>query len=277
MNIRPASDNWERGSPYEQYIGRWSRRIAPLFLSWLNLPAARRWVDVGCGTGALSAAILDYCSPSSLVGIDPSEGFLELARHSLGRQAQFLLGSATTLPLGDSTGEVLVSGLVLNFVPDLPAALVEMGRVATSGGTIAAYVWDYADRMEVIKRFWDAAGSLDPAAVPLHEAVRFPQCNPHALSQAFADAGLTQVATTALDLTADFVDFDDYWHPFLGGQGPAPAYLVSLSEQHRSALRAALQSTLPAGPGGRISLGARAWAVRGTKCGERPNPMHRAP
>jgi ubiquinone/menaquinone biosynthesis C-methylase UbiE len=268
MNAGPVTDTWERGSPYEQYIGRWSRKIAPLFLAWLEQPASKRWLDVGCGTGALSAAILDHCSPSSLVGVEPSEGFLKLAVQNLAGKAHFLAGNAAALPLGGGECDVVVSGLVLNFVPALPAALSEMRRVTRPGGTIAAYVWDYADRMEVIKSFWDAAASLDPAAAQLHEGTRFPVCSQSALKEAFETAGLTEVQTIPLDLVAEFADFEDYWRPFLGGQGPAPAYAMSLSEEQRTALRDKLKAGLPSAPGRTIALGARAWAVRGATRGD---------
>ncbi len=263
MNTSHVSDTWERGSPYEQYIGRWSRTIAPLFLTWLDQPAGKRWLDVGCGTGALSAAILDRCAPSSVVAVDPSDGFLELAAHNLAGKARVLAGNAAALPLDGGACDVVVSGLVLNFVPALPPALSEMRRVTALGGTIAAYVWDYADGMEIIKYFWDAAASLDSAAARLHEGTRFPVCKPSALKTAFEEAGLTDVETTAIEVIAEFVDFEDYWRPFLGGQGPAPAYAMSLSEERRATLRATLKSALPQAVGGAISLRASAWAVRG--------------
>jgi SAM-dependent methyltransferase len=264
MTTQPVSDTWERGSPYEQYIGRWSRAIAPLFLAWLASPVDQRWLDVGCGTGALCAAILDRCAPRGVVGVEPSDGFRELATRNLGERVRFLAGNAASLPLEDGACDVVVSGLVLNFVPDLPGALAEAKRVTASGGTIAGYVWDYADGMEVIKAFWDAAASLDPAAERLHEGARFVSCNPAALREAFEAAGLAAVDVTALDVTARFVDFDDYWRPFLGGQGPAPAYAMSLSEEQRAALRARLETTLAPSGNGTIALGARAWAVRGS-------------
>ena len=268
MSTGPVSDTWERGSPNENYIGRWSRRIAPLFLSWLDQPANRRWLDVGCGTGALSAAVLDRCAPGRLIGVEPSEGFRTLAAQNLGSQLVVLAGDAAALPLDSRTCDVVVSGLVLNFVPDLSKVLAEMMRVAVPGGTIAAYVWDYAGRMEIIKSFWDAAVSLDQAASPLHEGVRFPVCNPSALKDAFERAGLGRVETTSLEVTAEFADFEDYWGPFLGGQGPAPAYAMSLSDGKRAALRARLEAALPAGANNTICLPARAWAVRGGKRGD---------
>jgi SAM-dependent methyltransferase len=258
-----AADTWEQGDPYERYIGRWSRGIAAPFLAWLDRPGGQRWLDVGCGTGALSAAILERASPKSLVGVEPSTGFLELAARHLGGRASLRAGSAAALPVESRTCDVVVSGLVLNFVADLPAAMSEMRRVTVPGGTVAAYVWDYADRMEIIRHFWDAAASLDHAAAQGHEAARFPLCHPSALRSAFEQAGLVEVETTSLELSAEFADFEDYWQPFLGGQGPAPAYAMSLPPARRAALRARLQSALPAAAGGALTLRAGAWAVRG--------------
>ncbi len=263
MSADAVSDTWEQGSPYERYIGRWSRRIAPGFLAWLDAPANLRWLDVGCGTGALSAAILDRCTPSGLMGVDPSEGFLGLAAQHLGPRALLRTGSATALPLDDGSCDMLVSGLVLNFIHEVSAALAEMKRVTAPGGAIAAYVWDYADRMEIIKRFWDVAAALDPEAARLHEGVRFPLCQPDALQAAFEASGLDQVATTPVEVTAKFPDFDDYWAPFLGGQGPAPAYLMSRSDEQRAEIKARLAAALAPDAGRGFSLAARAWAVRG--------------
>jgi len=262
MDRKHVSDTWQRGNPYEQYVGRWSREVAPLFLSWLNIPAGRRWLDVGCGTGALCAAIVDRCSPSSVAGVEPSEGFLKTARENLAGRAALHQGSATALPLADASVDAVVSGLVLNFVPDQPAALREMTRVTRKGGTIAAYVWDYAGKMELMRYFWDAAVELDADAARLDEGPRFPICRPEALEQLFASAGLEAIEVKAIDIPTTFADFDDYWQPFLGGQGPAPAYAMSLDESARSRLRDHIRARMPAEANGLISLTARAWAVR---------------
>ena len=258
------SDRWERGDPYEQYVGRWSRRVAPLFLAWLKIPAQRRWLDVGCGTGALSAAILDNCSPLSVIGVEPSEGFLEKAKEQLGARVLLRRGSAAEIPLEDRSVDVAVSGFVLNFVPDARAAVREMARVTTDGGTIAAYVWDYAGRMEMMRHFWDAAVDLNPDAAKLDEGVRFPLCRPEALTELFASAGLGGTEVTAIDIATSFATFEDYWRPFLGGQGPAPAYAMALEETARTRLRDRLRERIPLQADGSISLSARAWAVRAT-------------
>jgi SAM-dependent methyltransferase len=259
-----VSDTWERGSPYEQYVGRWSRRVAPLFLSWLNVPAGHRWLDVGCGTGALCAAIADRCSPASVAGVEPSEGFLGTAQENLAGRAALHQGSATAIPLGDASVDVVVSGLVLNFVQDQRAALAEMKRVTVKGGTIAAYVWDYAGKMELMRFFWDAAVELDPAAASMDEGVRFPLCHPEALEKLFAGAGLEGVEVKAIDIPTPFENFADYWQPFLGGQGPAPAYAMSLDETSRARLRERIRARIPTTAHGTISLTARAWAARAT-------------
>jgi SAM-dependent methyltransferase len=258
-----VSDTWERGSPYERYVGRWSRKVAPEFLAWLGIPPRQRWLDVGCGTGALSAAIAERSAPASLDGVEPSEGFLKSAQENLGSRAALHQGNAASIPLQDASVDVVVSGLVLNFVPDPRAALAEMSRVARGGGTIAAYVWDYAGKMQLMRFFWDAAVELDAGAAKMDEGLRFPLCRAEALSALFAGAGLRSVETAAIDVPTPFADFDDYWQPFLGGQGPAPAYAMSLDEAARTRLREAIRARLPARTDGSIALIARAWAVRG--------------
>ena len=264
MTDKHVSDTWERGNPYEQYVGRWSRRVAPMFLSWLHIPAGQTWLDVGCGTGALCAAILDYCRPSSVMGVEPSQGFLKTAQANLAQRAVIHPGNATAIPLADSAVDVVVSGLVLNFIPDLRAALVEMARVTRSGGTIAAYVWDYAGKMALMRYFWDAAVELIPQAAHLDEGVRFPWCNPEGLMAHFASAGLADAQVMAIDVLTPFASFEDYWQPFLGGQGPAPAFAMSLDENTRICLRDRIRAYLPVQADGSIALTARAWAIRAT-------------
>jgi SAM-dependent methyltransferase len=259
---RPG-DSWNSGDPYEMYVGRWSRFVAVEFLAWLNPPPSLRWLDVGCGTGALSSAIAEKCRPARLLGIDPSEGFLAKARTRLGDRASLRVANALEIPLRDAEVDVVVSGLVLNFIPGTADGLAEMRRVVSPGGTIAAYVWDYAGRMDLMRHFWDAAVELDPGARELDEGVRFPLCRPAALEHAFRDAHLAEVQVTPIDIPTPFRDFDDYWTPFLGGQGPAPSYAMSLDESSRNRLRDRIRARLPGQADGSIPLMARAWAVRG--------------
>lgn len=257
-------DVWAAGALYEPYVGRWSRRVAREFLDWLAVPQGRDWLDVGCGTGALTATILERARPRSVTGIDPSAGFVDYARaHVAGTGVRFEVGDAQALPVGTGCADAAVAGLVLNFVPNPARALADMARAVRPGGTVAAYVWDYAGKMELMRRFWDAAVALDPGALELDEGRRFPSCRPEPLAALFASAALRGVEVRAIDVATRFADFDDYWSPFLGGQAPAPAYAMSLGEARRAALRERLRATLPTGADGSIDLIARAWAVRG--------------
>jgi SAM-dependent methyltransferase len=257
-------DVWAVGDAYEAYVGRWSRRVAVAFLHWLEVPARQLWLDVGCGTGALTATILAEADPAEVVGVDMSEGFLAEARARIGdTRATFHAGDAQSLPLPDRHFDAVVSGLALNFVPDPRRAVAEFARVAGSGRVAAAYVWDYAEGMAMLRYFWDAATALDPAAADLDEGRRFPLCRPEPLRALWTDAGLDKVSVQAIEVPAVFADFDDYWRPFLGGQGPAPGYVMSLTDEHRRALRDLLRARLPSGVDGSIQLTARAWAVRG--------------
>jgi SAM-dependent methyltransferase len=256
-------DSWNEGDPYERYVGRWSQRVAEEFLDWLDLPPSLRWLDVGCGTGALTAAIWTKCRPASIIGIDPSEGFLAKARARLDGNALFRVAGALDIPLGNSEADVVVSGLVLNFVPDVFAGLAEMRRTAVAGGTIAAYVWDYAGKMELMRYFWDAASDLSQSARALDEGVRFPLCRPEALELAFRKASVSDIRVAPIEIPTRFQDFDDYWTPFLGGQGPAPTYAMSLDEGSRNQLRDRIRERLPMESDGSIALVARAWAIQG--------------
>jgi SAM-dependent methyltransferase len=267
MAGEPSShDVWAVGAAYEAYVGRWSRLVARELLRWLGVRRHGRWLDVGCGTGTLVEAIADGAEPELVVGIDRSTGFVAHARRQAkdGRMA-FHVGDAQALPVPSGGFDAVVSGLVLNFVPDPARMVAEMARAGRTGSTIALYVWDYAAGMELMRRFWNAATRLDPAAARLDEAVRFPGCAPAPLEARFRAAGLSRVATRAIDVPTGFRDFDDYWSPFLGGQGPAPAYAMSLPEDRRDVLRELLRNTLPTAPDGSIRLTARAWAVRGTR------------
>lgn len=264
---RPGvSDVWASGDFYEPYVGRWSRRVAKEFITWLSLPANGRWLDVGCGTGALTETILQQASPQSVTGIDQSPGYISYARQKTNnKKALFNTGSAEALEFNDSLFDAVVSGLVLNFVPHPEKAVTEMRRIAVSDGTVAAYVWDYADKMELMRYFWDSAVFLDSSVSKLDEGRRFPLCKPQPLQELFKSAGLQGVEVRSIDVETFFRNFDDYWSPFLGGQGPAPGYAMSLTKERRDVLRDRIRTTLPVGSDGSIRLVARAWGVRGVK------------
>ncbi len=257
-------DAWAAGDLYEPYVGRWSRLVAHEFLAWLPVPDDREWLDVGCGTGALSDVILREAAPRSVVGVDASEAFVAYASDKVASpHASFRVGDAQELPLPDASVDAAVSALALNFIPDQARAASEMTRVVRPGGVVAAYVWDYAGRMDLMRFFWDAAVALDPSAADLDEGPRFPLCASEPLHDLFTGAGLRDVDVRTIDVPTRFRDFDDYWKPFLGGQGPAPGYAMSLSDDARNALRDRIRASLRIADDGSIDLIARAWAVRG--------------
>lgn len=259
-----ANDVWASGTAYDEYVGRWSRPVAERFLHWLAPRPGADWVEVGCGTGALTRAVLAAAEPERIVATDRSPDFIaHLSGTVADGRVDPRVGDGLALPAEDGSADYVVSGLVLNFIPGADAALQEMRRVARPGAVVAAYVWDYAQGMQMIRAFWDAAVALDPAAATLDEAVRFPLCEPGALLDVFSGAGLAEVAVTDIVVPTDFVDFHDFWSPFLSGQGPAPGYCASLDDAALTRLRERLRDTL-APDGGAIRLTARAWAVRGT-------------
>jgi SAM-dependent methyltransferase len=260
-----AMENWGSGGPYEQYVGRWSRNVAKEFLAWLGVAPGQAWSDVGCGTGALVGTLLAECDPKAIMAIDRSEDFIAEARRRItDPRVRFEIGDATVLPWPSGSCDVTVSGLVLNFVSDADAMAREMARVTRLGGTVAAYVWDYAGDMQMMRHFWDVAVELNSNDSALDQAERFPLCQPEPLETLFRGAGLTSISVRPIDIPTVFRDFDDYWIPFLGKQGAAPTYLASLNDEMRDRIRDALKARLVANADGTIAMIARAWAIQGT-------------
>jgi len=260
----PHDDRWLAGDAYEAYMGRWSRLAGRAFLGWLQVEPSAHWLEVGCGTGALTAAICDLGAPASVTACDPSGSFIEHARRSLpDERVQFVVAGAEALPSRTGGFDAAVSGLALNFFPDPLAAVGSFGDRLRPGGTAAAYVWDYADGMEFLRIFWDEAVASDPDAMALDEGKRFPLCQRQSLEDLWRAAGLSRVEVRAIDVPTDFATFDDYWTPFLNGTGPAPSYVASLGPARRDALRERVRRRLPVGPRGEVQLRARAWAARG--------------
>ena len=260
-------DAWANGASYEYYVGRWSKLVAHQFLAWLDVRSCAKWLDVGCGTGVLSQTILDVASPQTVLGIDSSEGYIGFARKQLmDPRVSFRSADAQMLPVESTSYDAAVSGLVLNFVPKPNQMLSEMVRAVRIGGTVAAYVWDYADEMQLIRYFWNAAVTLDKTAVALDEGQRFPLCQPEPLKQLFrTSAQLKNIVIRAIDVPTIFGNFDDYCSPFLRGQGPAPSYTMSLSDEQRVHLREYLKRCLPFASDGSVHLMARAYAIRGMR------------
>jgi SAM-dependent methyltransferase len=264
VRMTGANDNWKAGDAYESYMGRWSRPLARSFIRWLAPQPGAHWLDVGCGTGALTSAICELANPASVLACDPSEPFIDHARKTvLDGCVSFVVAGAEDLPNSGGALDYIVSGLVLNFVADPGRAIVCMGRRLRRRGRIAAYVWDYADGIEFLRRFWDEAVALDSTAVDLDEGRRFPLCQPETLKTLFLGASLRHVMVDALEIPTRFLDFHDFWTPFLRGTGPAPAYVASLSQERRDLVCDRLARSLTVEADGSITLKARAWAVSG--------------
>jgi SAM-dependent methyltransferase len=263
--LHPARhDEWHASDNYDAYMGRWSREVAPRFLRWLDVPPGRDWLEVGCGTGALSAAVLARCAPRTLLSIDASNAFIATASIRLpDARAAFRVGDAQALPAADGSCDAVVSGLVLNFVPDRIRAVAEMRRVVRPGGLVGFYVWDYAGGgMQFMRAFWRAAVALDPDAADLSEGKRFPFCTPDGLVDLTKRGGFGEVELIPIEVPTVFRDFDDFWQPFTLGTGPAPGYCMALAPAARQRLKEKLRIKLAPNADGPISLTARAWALK---------------
>ncbi len=275
MGEASRHDAWQAGDSYNLYMGRWSRQIAPVFLDWLDPRDGLDWLEVGCGTGALSAAIVAACSPKSLAAVDASPGFLATAEAGVtDPRVTFLVADAQALPLAADSADIAVSALVLNFVPDRAKALAEMSRVVRPGGKVAFYVWDYpGGGVEFMRAFWTAASELDPSVRELTEDRRFPFCTRVGLAELARGSGLAAVESLPIEVPAVFADFEDFWQPFTLGAGPAPGYCMSLDPEARQRLEEKLRDRLAPDADGRIPMKLRAWAVSGVvpRAGQRPS------
>jgi SAM-dependent methyltransferase len=256
-------DRWTSGAHYDQWMGRWSRLLAQEFLNWLNLPPGLRWLDVCCGSGVVTEAIVERNAPASIAGVDASPEQIDFARqHRAQPNVTFKTGDAMALPFADSSFDVAVCGLGLNYIPNPVQALEDFRRVVHPGGAIAVYVWDYAQGARFLREFWDQAIAVDAEAAAFDQARRFPMCTPEGLRSLFEHVLLQDVSLYALEVVTHFTSFDDYWAPLLTGQGSAPNYLATRDKKTQTAIRERLRAVLPTNAQGAIDLPAHAWAIR---------------
>jgi SAM-dependent methyltransferase len=249
---------------YERFMGRWSRELAPLLVSFASVDEQQAVLDIGSGTGALAFAVAKASPSARVTGVDPSSAYVRYAQaRAPNDRVRFLVGDAQQLQLPDAAFDRTLSLLVMNFIPDPAKAVREMVRVTRPGGIVAAAVWDYGEGMEMLRVFWDEAVALDPTIAARDER-NMPLCKRGELSALWRAHGLQQVEEQPIAIELSFASFDDYWSPFLGGQGPAGAYASSLPEPARAALESRLRRRLLGDrKDGAFTLHARAWAVKG--------------
>ncbi len=252
---------------YDQFMGRWSRLIAPRLIEFAEIPDYSQILDVGCGTGSLTCTIAELKPHCHIIGIDASKEYIIYARsHRLIDRVSFEIGDAQNLMFSDAEFDNILSLFVLNFIPNPKRALYEMKRVTRPGGVITAAVWDYGDRMDMLRLFWDAATTVDPRAAKLHER-NMPLCREGDLSGLWRDVGLEHIYEQSLEIEMKFRSLQDYWEPFLVGQGPAGAYVKQIASRSsylpliRDEVKRRLLLHEETDP---FTLHARAWAVRGS-------------
>jgi SAM-dependent methyltransferase len=254
------------GAAYERFLGRWSRLLAGPFAEFARSPDDGHVLDVGCGTGSLALVLSERGGGSRVVGIDIATPYIAFARsRQEGAGIDFLVGDASRLPFADRSFAAALAQLSLNFVPDAAMAVREMRRVVKPGGVVAAAVWDFRGGLVYQRLFWDTAAGLDPEAGATRDRLfSGPLALPEGLPRSWREAGLRAVERDSLTIRMEYADFNDYWEPLLGGQGPVGSYVENLQPRHRRQIeervRAAFLSGAPDGP---RSLTATAWAVRG--------------
>lgn len=249
---------------YGRFMGRWSNLIAPRLVEFANLPDKGQILDVGCGIGTLSFAIAKIRSKCNVVGIDTSKEYIDYAiSHNDFANVRFEVGDAQDLAFSDSAFDSCLSLLVLNFIPNIQLAMHEMVRVTRSGGQIIAAIWDYGGRMEMLRKFWEIAVTLDTAAERFDER-KMPLCSECELFQLWRSVGLCNINQEPIEVKMTFKTFQDYWGAFLLGQGPAGAYVRQLSKDRLSVLQKEIKERLrieeESTP---FTLCSRAWAIRG--------------
>jgi SAM-dependent methyltransferase len=255
------------GAAYEFWLGRWARRLADVFLDFARFPDEGDILDVGCGTGALTFAMTDRWPGRRVTGVDLAAPFVEYARsRRFGELPIFEIGDACALPYRDGQFVSAATQLVLMFIPKPELALREISRVVRSGGTVAAALWDFRGGLVFQRMLWDTASILDPDARATRDRLfTTPLVLPDGLANLFRDGGLRDIERRSLTIRMDFADFEDYWQPFLGGQGPVGIYFAKLAPDLRARIKDAVRDAYCSGAAdGARSLTATAWAVRGT-------------
>ena len=255
------------GAAYEIFLGRWTKELAPCLLDFAGFAEDGPLLDVGTGTGSLARAMATRWPSRPVIGVDVSAPYVDYARtQTKAAHPEFQIGDAAALQFGDGAFAGVTAQLVLNFVPNADGALREMCRVTRRGGRVAAAVWDFRGGLVYQRLFWDTAAGIDPRAAEARDRLfSGALALPDGLSRLFTDAGLAEVQRGSLTIRMNYANFDDYWQPLLGGQGPVGTYVTSLDDDLRRRVAEAVRRSYCSGaPDGERSLTATAWAVRGT-------------
>lgn len=248
------------GAAYERYMGRWTRAVGAIFLEWVAPPAGARWLDVGCGTGVFTELVLDTCSPEAMIAVDSSEAQIELTRSKpVAQRADFRIADAQSLPFPDGAFDVVISSLVINFIPERPRALAEMLRVGRPGGVVAGYVWDFPGGRAPVSAIRNALSCLNAEFPPVPGTE---DSGLVALSALFNGAGFDDIATRTIDVRMIFRNFDEYWRTQTPTFSSTGRVVASLSESDRDRLKEFLRTSMPAESDGSISCSARANAIK---------------
>jgi SAM-dependent methyltransferase len=248
---------------YDRHVGRYGAQLANALIEFAGIRGGTRALDVGCGPGALTAALVERLGAANVAGAEPSEPFARACRERL-PGVEVAVAGAQDLPFADGAFDATLSQLVVNFIPDAEAGVREMSRVTRPGGVVAACVWDYAGEMTLLRAFWDAAREVDPqAGAAADEGVVMRWCGEGELGELWTRAGLRDVRSDALVVRAGYDGFEDLWAPFPSGLAPSGAFCKALDDDRRTALHDAFRRRLGVGDEP-FELSARAWAVAGT-------------
>jgi SAM-dependent methyltransferase len=247
---------------YDRFVGRYGAPLAAVLVEFAGIAPGMRALDVGCGPGALTGALVERLGADRVRAADPSEPFVEACRERF-PGVEVVVAQAEALPYSDDEFDAALSQLVVNFMADAEVGVAEMARVTRSGGVIAAAVWDYAGEMTLLRAFWDSAREVDPDGAAADEGAVMRWCGEGDLAELWQRAGLAEVRFGALTVRAAYDDFEDLWWPLPTGVGPAGAYCKSLDDERRAALHDAFRRRLGVGDEP-FELSARAWAAAGT-------------
>ena len=248
---------------YDRHVGRYGPQLASGLIEFATVEPGMRALDVGCGPGALTAALAERLGAAKVGGADPSEPFVQACRARV-PGARVVVAAAESLPFADGAFDAALSQMVVNFMGDAEAGVREMVRVTRPGGVVGSCVWDYAGEMTLLRAFWDAAREIDPEhAAAADEGVVMPWCGEGELAELWRIAGLREVRFGPLVVEASYAGFEDLWSPLPTGVGPSGAFCKSLDRDRRAALRDAYRRRLRVGDAP-FELTARAWAVAGT-------------